>query len=188
MSELARKISEKVELGAFAEALQLARVSTSGRMLDPAVRQAMLDLTAELRSICMGMASRKKDFVPEYDAIENVLRQANELTGQDMYGQYTRQEPKSMDEAQKWNAELDAVLRSVGVVDRSFCLRLLDSYTYGTASSVGWVEAKMKVLLVRVRQGKHLSVFDLKIGKPMLAHREAELRGWIEEYFPGLNL
>lgn len=191
MSELARQICEKVELRAFEEALRLAKASTSGRLSDPEVRQSVLCLTAELRSTCMGMAVRKMDFGAEYDAVENLLRQASELTGQDMYGQYierTAPEPKSMDEARQWNAELDAVLQSVGVVDHALCLRFLEAYGYNAASSVGWVEAKMRVLLARVRQGKNLSVFDPSLRTQNLAHSEAELRAWIGENFPGLNV
>jgi len=88
MTELAQQIHERVENGAFDEALRLAQASTTGRIYDPAVRKSVLYLTAELRSVCMGMASRKMDFGPEYDAIENLLREANELTGQDTYGNF----------------------------------------------------------------------------------------------------
>lgn len=188
MSELAQKICEQIEHGEFAQALQLAKTSTSGRIHDGEVRQAVLSLTAELRSICMSLACRKMDGGAEYDAIESVLRQANELTGQDMYGRYVRQEPQSIDEASLWNAELDAVLQSVGIVDRSLYLRLMEAYRYDAASSVDWVATKMRVLLARVLQGKHLSVFDLTLGQPKLVSSEADLRAWIDESFPGLSV
>lgn len=34
----------------------------------------------------MDLAARKMDYGPDYDALENLLREANKLTGQDMYG------------------------------------------------------------------------------------------------------
>lgn len=95
---------------------------------------------------------------------------------------------KSMDEARKWNAELDAVLESEGVVDQPLYLRLLDAYRYDAASSVGWVQAKMRVLLGRVRRGKELSLFAPSLNEQKLARSEPEFRAWIGENFPGLSL
>ncbi|RUL79914.1 hypothetical protein [Dyella choica] len=95
---------------------------------------------------------------------------------------------RSMDEARKWNAELDAALQSNGVVDRSLYLRLMDAYRYDAASSVGWVDAKMRVLLDRGRQGKELSLFTPTQREQKLVRSELELRSWIDENFPGLSV
>lgn len=97
-------------------------------------------------------------------------------------------EQKLMDEARKWNAELDTSLQSEGVVDQALHLRLLEAYRYDAASSVAWVEAKMRVLLGRVRQGKDLSLFDPSLREQRVAHSELELRSWIGENFPGLSV
>jgi hypothetical protein len=95
---------------------------------------------------------------------------------------------KSMDEARKWNAELDAALQSGGVIDQPLHLQLLEVYRYDAASSIGWVEAKMRVLLSRVRQGKSLSLFDPSLQEQRATHSELELRSWIDENFPGLSV
>jgi hypothetical protein len=95
---------------------------------------------------------------------------------------------KSMGEARKWNAELDAALQSGGVVDQSLYLRLLEAYRYDAASSVGWVEARMRVLLSRVRQGKDLSLFDPSLREQRVAQSELRLKSWIGENFPGLSV
>jgi hypothetical protein len=40
----------------------------------------------------MDLALRKMDYGPEYEILEDVLRGANKLTGQDMYGRFARAE------------------------------------------------------------------------------------------------
>lgn len=95
---------------------------------------------------------------------------------------------KSMDDARKWNADIDAALKSVGIVDESLYLRLLDAYGYDAASTVGWVEAKMRVLLDRVRQGKELSLFAPSLREQKSARTELELRTWVGQHFPGLSV
>lgn len=94
---------------------------------------------------------------------------------------------KTMEEARTWNADVDAALQSGGVVDRSLYLQLLEAYRYDTASSVGWVEAKMKVLLDRVRRGKELSLFVASMQEQKLIGSEEELQPWIGENFPSLS-
>ncbi|WP_197387905.1 hypothetical protein [Ralstonia pseudosolanacearum] len=49
---------------------------------------ALCELKARLRSHCMGLAAQKEDYGADYVALENLLRKANELTGQDMYGSF----------------------------------------------------------------------------------------------------
>lgn len=97
---------------------------------------------------------------------------------------------KSMGDARKWNAEIDASLRSGGIVDQSFYLRLLEAYRHDAASTVGWVEAKMSVLLEleRVRQGKDLSLFAPSLREQMPVRGELELRSWVDDNFPGLRV
>jgi hypothetical protein len=95
---------------------------------------------------------------------------------------------RSMDEARKWNAELDVALRARGVVDQLVHMRLLEAYRYDVVSSIGWVEAKMRVLLDRVRQGKELSLFVPALREQKLVRSELELWSWIDENFPGLSV
>jgi len=53
---------------------------------DREVIAALHDLTEQLRSHCMDLAVRKMDVGPAYATLESALREANKLTGQDMYG------------------------------------------------------------------------------------------------------
>jgi hypothetical protein len=95
---------------------------------------------------------------------------------------------KSKDEARRWNAELDAALLSGGVVDQSLYLQFLEAYRYDAATSVGWVEAKMRVLLGRVRQDRDLSLFAPLLREQTQVRSEADFRAWIRENFAGLTL
>ncbi len=36
----------------------------------------------------MDLAAKKKDVGPDYESMENLIREANELTGEDMYGRF----------------------------------------------------------------------------------------------------
>lgn len=100
----------------------------------------------------------------------------------------TVSDQKSMDDARKWNAEIDVALRSRGLVDQSFYLRLSEAYRYDAASTVSWVEAKMRVLLDRVRQGKDLSLFAPLVEDQKSVQSELEFRSWVAENFPGLSI
>lgn len=95
---------------------------------------------------------------------------------------------KAMEEVRKWNADLDAVLQSEGVVDQSLYLQLLDACRYDAATSVGWAEAKIKVLLKRVLQGTEVSLFDPSLRGQKRVLSEPDLRSWIVGNFPGLSV
>jgi hypothetical protein len=98
------------------------------------------------------------------------------------------QDKQAMDDAVKWNAELDARLQSSGEVDHALYLRFAEAYGYDSASSVGWVQGKVKVLLERVRQAKSLSLFDPSTRDQILIQGELAFRKWVSRNFPGLSL
>jgi hypothetical protein len=87
--KLAQQIDVKVALGALDEATSLGVEAASNNLLDSDARDAMLRLTAELRHRCMLLAIRKMDGGSEYMTLERLLRQANRVTGQDIYGKQT---------------------------------------------------------------------------------------------------
>lgn len=91
----------------------------------------------------------------------------------------------SMDEARAFNAALDRSLRSNGTVDRELYLRLRDAYTFQAASSVGWVEAKLRVLLGRVDQGMSLSLFSPMSNDQAVVENKSAFEQWAETNFPG---
>lgn len=84
--ELSDRIRKLVEAGDYVDALRLGTPASGGRIHDPEVLKSMFGLTAELRSVCMDLASKKQDSGPEYFALEDLLHKANDLTGEDMYG------------------------------------------------------------------------------------------------------
>lgn len=86
MSVNADRIREKVNAAAYDEAYSIGRMALEDSPRDDEVIAALCVLTAQLRSTCMDLAARKMDYGPDYDALENLLREANKLTGQDMYG------------------------------------------------------------------------------------------------------
>ena len=95
---------------------------------------------------------------------------------------------KSIDDARRWNADLDAALQARGIVDQALYLQFSEAFHYGAASTVGWVEGKLKVLLDRVRQGEELSLFDPSLQETRPVRGEFEFRSWIEEHFAGLSV
>lgn len=86
MSVNSDRIREKVHAAAYDEAYSIGRMALEDSACDNEVIAALYDLTAQLRLTCMDLAARKMDYGPDYGALENLLREANKLTGQDMYG------------------------------------------------------------------------------------------------------
>jgi hypothetical protein len=82
----ADQIRHYVDAQDYATAVRLSiEVAKDGQPDGPTMEAARY-LTAALRSKCMGLAARKMDFGPEYETLERLLREANAVTGQDMYG------------------------------------------------------------------------------------------------------
>ena len=86
MSSNSDRIREKLRAAAYHEAFLIGRMALEESPCDYEVIAALHDLTAQLRSNCMDLAVRKMDVGPAYATLENVLSEANKLTGQDMYG------------------------------------------------------------------------------------------------------
>jgi len=91
---------------------------------------------------------------------------------------------QSIEEARASNLALDEALRSHGEVDREFYLRLRDAYTYQTASTVGWVEARLKVLRERIDQGYSLALFMPASGEQVVVDGMALFELWAKANFP----
>ena len=84
--EIAEAIRQHVDSGSYSDALQLGLKALAAGDRDPQVVNSMLLLTATLRSTCMDLASRKQDSGDTYRSLEALLRRANAVTGEDMYG------------------------------------------------------------------------------------------------------
>lgn len=89
-------------------------------------------------------------------------------------------------DAVKYNKELDASLRKHGIIDRELFLKMRAAYLYDAASTVGWVEAKLKVLAVRLESGKPLMLADSngQSVDPVLSL--VEFQDWVQRNFPGV--
>ena len=84
--EIAEAIRQHVDSGSYSDALQLGLKALADGDRDPQVMKSMLHLTATLRSTCMDLAFRKRDSSDTYLSLEALLRRANGVTGEDMYG------------------------------------------------------------------------------------------------------
>ncbi|ANH75140.1 hypothetical protein ACS15_4777 [Ralstonia insidiosa] len=79
---------------------------------------------------------------------------------------------------------LDQDLDKTGLVEAEI-FDLLDlAYSYGAASTVGWVEARLRVLAARLDRGENLSLFAPASGCQMGAASRAEFKRWALEHFP----
>lgn len=103
-------------------------------------------------------------------------------SGPDMPSQH------SVEESRASNAALDKALASNGVVDRELFLRFCDAYSYQAASSVGWVEGRLRVLLGRIHQGQSLELFAPEFGRPIVVDGMAVFERWARAYFPDAEL
>ena len=95
---------------------------------------------------------------------------------------------KSIDEARKFNADLDSARETTGFVDHALYSRFVGAQIYGAASTIGWIEARMEVLLTRVRQGKPLSLYSLSSRDQKEIRTELEFRAWLRKAFPGVDI
>jgi hypothetical protein len=86
MGSVPQQIREHIRLGQFQQAYLLGRDALHHKEQASSVLSALYELTEKMRSECMGMAIRKADYGHEYLALEELLREANVLTNQDMYG------------------------------------------------------------------------------------------------------
>ena len=84
------------------------------------------------------------------------------------------------------NKQLDSELLATGVVTRELYLRLADAYGYGAATSVGWVEAKLRVLAKRLAAGAPLSLYTPGDGLSVQCTSISALQSWASELFPGV--
>lgn len=87
--EISKQIREFVDSGRYSDALRTGLEAIVDGNRDPRVMESMFLLAAKLRSTCMDMACRKMDGGPTYLELEILLRRANSITGEDMYGRMT---------------------------------------------------------------------------------------------------
>lgn len=88
MEDTTAQIREHIRVREYRQAYALGKDSWTEHGQAAPILSALLELTSELRSQCMGMASRRADSGQEYFALEQLLREASALTKQDLYGNF----------------------------------------------------------------------------------------------------
>ncbi|MBB6572104.1 hypothetical protein FHT07_000246 [Xanthomonas arboricola] len=86
------------------------------------------------------------------------------------------------------NRQLDTKLATDCVVSRELYLRLAEAHGYGTASTIGWVEARLRVLAKRVESSAPLTLYTPQGTQLMLCQSLVELQAWASESFPDARL
>ncbi|MBB3858172.1 hypothetical protein FHY29_003622 [Xanthomonas arboricola] len=74
------------------------------------------------------------------------------------------------------NRQLDTELAADGVFSRELYLRLAEAHGYGTASTIGWVEARLRVLAKRVKSSAPLTLYTPHCTQQMLCQSLVELQ------------
>ncbi|WP_454858171.1 hypothetical protein [Rhizobium binxianense] len=86
------------------------------------------------------------------------------------------------------NIELDADLRSNGIVNHDLYERFCDAWRYDAATSIGWLRARLSILLERTRQGEIVSLFSPNSPDLKTVGDEQDFRDWVDNHFPDLGL
>ena len=92
-----------------------------------------------------------------------------------------------MDAAQL-NKQLDSELLATGVVSREVYFRFSDAHGYGAATSVAWLEAKLRVLASRVASGKPLMLYSPAARQTLPCHSPLDFSTWAAELFPSAEI
>ncbi len=86
------------------------------------------------------------------------------------------------------NQQLDTKLAADGVVSCELYVRLAEAHGYGAASTVGWVEARLRVLAKRLASSAPLNLYTPHGTQLMLCQSLVELQAWASENFPDARL
>jgi hypothetical protein len=87
-------------------------------------------------------------------------------------------------DAHTHNRELDEQLSHTGIVDAALCAKLAEAYSYDSASTVGWVEAKLHVLAERLMRGDQLHLFEPAQQQPLAITSDRDFAIWAKRHFP----
>ena len=90
-------------------------------------------------------------------------------------------------DAQTYNRQLDAYLSSTGIVDAALFAKLLEAHAYDAASTVGWLNAKLRILAGRVKRGDQVTLYDPASRQTFAATTGRELATWVEQHFPNAH-
>jgi len=86
--------------------------------------------------------------------------------------------------ATEYNLRLDKVLRETGVVSRELFTDFAAVQSDPNASSVGWLEAKLRLLSARVSTGASLALYEPTDGTFKTVGKLPEFVDWANQHFP----
>ena len=86
--------------------------------------------------------------------------------------------------ATRYNEELDRRLSGTGIVDVALFGEFAAVQDDPNASSVGWLQAKLRVLAERVSSGASLGLHEPSLGAAVIVQTPEELSAWAERHFP----
>ena len=95
--------------------------------------------------------------------------------------------PAPSKRAAKQLRSTDRRLASTGLVDERLFQRFRDAYDYDAASSVQWLEGRLKVLEERIRRGKKVRAYAPDAPKLQTLRTVDDFSGWVEQHFPGVR-
>jgi hypothetical protein len=87
-------------------------------------------------------------------------------------------------DALTYNRELDEQLSNRGIVDATLYAKLTEACAYDTATSVGWVAAKLHILAERLKRGDQLSLFEPAQQQVVPITSDREFATWAKRHFP----
>lgn len=87
-------------------------------------------------------------------------------------------------DAPAYNRELDEQLSNTGIVDAALYAKLAEAYAYDSATTVGWVAAKLHILAERLKRGDQLSLFEPTQQQPVPITADREFATWAKKHFP----
>lgn len=83
-----------------------------------------------------------------------------------------------------YDLALDRDFDAAGVVEEEIFDALDLAYWYDSAATVGWVEARLRVLAGRLDRGESLLLYDPEKGQQIVVASRAEFNRWATAYFP----
>jgi hypothetical protein len=90
----------------------------------------------------------------------------------------------ALEKARRFNERLDFSLTQTGLVDSKLFLDFASVQSDPSASSVGWLRAKLLVLVARVSTGAGLSLYEPSQNTSIPVNNISELVAWANKHFP----
>ncbi len=91
-------------------------------------------------------------------------------------------------DASTYNEQLDGFLAEQGEVSQELFFKLAEAHHHDAASTVGRLEAKLRVLRARFARGSPLGLYDPRTKSLCPVLSGAEFSVWVAQDFPGVEV